>query len=659
MELKEIVGIGDKTADILTKHDIVTVDQLITYFPRTYRTYRSTQARHAELGEWISLVGTISKPISKHGAHVTSQLATFRDDSGSLTLRWFNMPYITRSIVENETYLVRGQLTIFGPTRQIVSPQITHVGADYHPPETDEMMPIYPRLGTLKSGGLRKIISAALDSTPTIPDLLDPKICAKHHLVDLDSAIRTVHAPPTRTDLEGAIHRLAFDELYDLQLESLEKSELNKVKTDPLHWKTGILENWITNLPFTPTNAQRRVVNEITANLSKPIAMHRLLAGEVGSGKTLVAAAAALIVHDSGHQTLVMAPTQILAEQLYSSFMNSLGSSVTVSLVTASSKGDTTADIVVGTQALLSPKHRFGKVGLVIVDEQHRFGVKQREYLTSLVPTPHMLMMTATPIPRTLAMTIFSNMDISRLDELPASRLPIKTYLVGDEKRDRAFSWIKAEVQNNHNQAFVVVPLIEEAEDDEGNSKKSLKLLESDLKRRFPNLVVDIMHGKMKDSDKTEHLRAFRDGITQILVATSMVEVGIDIPNANIMVIEDAERFGLAQLHQLRGRVGRGNKQGYCLLFVGADPRVRPKIYDRMKYFVGETNGEKLALYDLQSRGPGELFGESQHGFFSLHFASIADTQLLKDTYEAAKIARYDTTTKTQMVHKTPRQETR
>lgn len=225
-------------------------------------------------------------------------------------------------------------------------------------------------------------------------------------------------------------------------------------------------------------------------------------------------------------------------------------------------------------------------------------------------------------------------MDISRLDELPKNRLPIKTYLVGEEKRDKAFAWIKNEVTNNKNQAFVVVPLIEEAEDDEGNAKKSLKLLESDLKKRFPNLAVDIMHGKMKEIEKTEHLRAFRDGITQILVATSMVEVGIDIPNANIMVIEDAERFGLAQLHQLRGRVGRGNKQGYCLLFVGARPA--SPAYKRIEYFTKEINGEKLAMYDLDNRGAGELFGEAQHGFFSLHFASIYDTELLRSTHDAA-----------------------
>ncbi len=653
MQLKEIPGIGDKIAAVLEKHEINTVHDLLFHFPRTYRTYHATNVLDAQVGDWVSLVGTSSRPISKHGAHVTSQLSTFKDISGSLTLRWFNSPFIVRTVSPGDTYLVRGQLTIFGGTRQIVSPSLKKI--DYDFVDQDEMMPIYPTLGTLKSGGLRKIIYSALDHGEKIEETLSKEIRLKHNLIEISSAIEYIHRPPTRSHLEGAIRRLAFDELYTLQLESLENSELNKVQTDPLHWDTGLLDHWIAGLPFTPTAAQTRVMGEISADLSRPIAMHRLLAGEVGSGKTLVAASAALSVHLAGKRTLVMAPTQILAEQLYTSIKNFMGPTLKVSLITATQKGDEDANIVVGTQAILSPKHKFENVGLVIVDEQHKFGVKQREYLSLLRPAPHVLMMTATPIPRTLAMTIFSNMDISRLDELPKNRLPIKTFFLNQSQRDKAMAWINNEITTKQNQAFVVVPLIEEAEDNEGDPKKSLKLLETDLKNRFPTQTIDIMHGKMKEIEKTEHLRAFRDGITQILVATSMVEVGIDIPGANIMVIEDAERFGLAQLHQLRGRVGRGDKQGYCLLF--AHEKSSSLAKERLKYFVSEINGEKLALYDLDSRGPGELFGESQHGFFNLHFASIYDTELLKETSEAAKIAGYDTTTKKKMVHSQTRQE--
>ena len=633
MELKDISGIGEKTLSSLEKHGILDIHGLLTHFPRTYRTYRATDSRGVEIGEWVSLVGNVSRPVSHHTTHTTTQLSTFQDGSSRLTLRWFNSPFIVRSVSPDNTYLVRGQLTIFGNTRQIVSPQLLKVEAGYI--AQDVMMPIYPSLGVLKSGNLRKIIYSALEVAPAIPDPLSEKARAKHKLIDLNSAIQIIHRPKSKKDLESAIRRLAFDELYTLQLESQTNSELYKVKTNSLHWNTGLLEDWVANLPYIPTGAQTRVIDEIFVDLQKPIAMHRLLAGEVGSGKTLVAAASIYASHSSGHQSLVMAPTQILAEQLYDAFKNLLGEKLSVSLITASSKGDSTANLVVGTQALLTPKHKFGSVGLVIVDEQHKFGVKQREYLSSMTPHPHVLMMTATPIPRTLAMTIFSNMDISRLDELPKNRLPIKTYLVGEEKRDKAFAWIKSEIINNHNQTFVVVPLIEEAEDDEGNAKKSLKLLESDLKKRFPGLSIDIMHGKMKDTEKTEHLRGFRDGITQILVATSMVEVGIDIPGANIMVVEDAERFGLAQLHQLRGRVGRGSTQGHCLIFTSSD---KPKVKERLSYFAKEINGEKLAMYDLDNRGPGELFGQSQSGFFNLHFASIYDTDLLRETYEAVRI---------------------
>lgn len=634
MQLKDISGIGDKTIASLLRHNITTPLDLLTYYPRTYRTYHATTTSRAQMGDWVSLVGTMSRPVSRHGAHVTSQLATFYDASGNLTLRWFNSPFITRSVNPDSTYLVRGQLTVFGNTRQIVSPQIMAVREGHV--TQDELVPIYTPVGTLKSGQLRKIIYSTLDAKMEILDPLPEAVRTKYQLTGLASALHAIHHPLDAEDLELAIKRLAFDELYLLQRESLSNAELAKVRTTPLHFDPGIITSFISNLPFTPTSAQQRVTSEILSDLQKSTAMHRLLAGEVGSGKTVVAATAALASFASGKRTLVMAPTQILAEQLSAAFTHLLGEQLTVSLITANQKGDIRSDVVVGTQALLSPKHDFASVGLVIIDEQHRFGVKQREYLSSLTPPPHVLTMTATPIPRTLAMTIFAGLDISRLDELPSSRLPIKTFLVGEEKRNSAYAWIKKEVESNHNQAFVVVPLIEEAEDEEGNAKKSLKLLEADLKNRFPHLSIDIMHGQMKEADKTTHLHAFRDGTTQILVATSMIEVGIDIPSANIMVIEDADRFGLSQLHQLRGRVGRGNAQGYCLLFSQAK---NPKAKERLSYFVKERSGEKLASFDLQLRGPGELYGESQHGFFSLRFASISDTELLRQTYEAARIS--------------------
>lgn len=633
MNLIDLAGVGEKTLATLTSHNLNTVEDLIRYYPRTYRHYHAKTSATISPGDWVSLMGTVSRPISKHTSHTTTQFATFKDASGQLTLRWFNSPFITRSVSQSANYQVRGKIEVFNNTYQIVAPELKIVNCNLEIKQP-EIVPIYTPLGTLKSGHLRNIIRSALE-VYTVTDPLSLEIQAKFNLIDLPTALSHIHFPPTLEDLEAAKRRLGFDELYELQLQAETNRELTKVKTEPLNWNTGLLQNWITNLPFTPTTSQSTAISEITADLSRPIAMHRLLQGEVGSGKTIVAAASALAAHSSGRQTLVLAPTQILAEQLHNSLTSLLPSAISTSLVTADHKGDTTANIVIGTQALLQKNLQFGKIGLVIIDEQHRFGVEQRLLLTKLHPAPHFLMMTATPIPRTLAMSLFAGLDISYLRELPKNRLPIKTFYVSELKRRSAYDWVKQEITNNNNRAFVVSPLIDIALDEEGNEKKSLQSLELELKTNFPNMQIDIMHGRMKANEKTEHLRAFRDGMTHILVATSMIEVGIDIPTANIIVIEDAERFGLSQLHQLRGRVGRGGKQGYCLV---VSKSTTDKAKERLAYFVKESSGEKLAEYDLQSRGAGELYGTAQHGFFKLRFASLSDESLLRQTLEAVKI---------------------
>lgn len=633
MNLIDLPGVGEKTLASLTSHNITTLDELITYYPRAYRQYFSKSVSEVSPGEWVSLIGTLTRPISRHTTHTTTQFATFKDESGQLTLRWFNSPFITRSVHPDATYQVRGKVENFNNAYQIVNPELKILHPDHSTLNT-EILPIYTPLGSLKSGHLRNLIKGAL-AVVKINDPLSFEIQAKFNLIDLPTTLIHIHFPPTLADLEAAKHRLGFDELYTLQLQAQNNLELTKVKTDPLYWNTGVLENWITNLPFTPTTSQTTAISEITSDLSKPIAMHRLLQGEVGSGKTLVAAAAVLAVQSTGHRTLILAPTQILAEQLHHSIAEFLPKEITSTLITSDRKGDTSADVIVGTQALLQKSLKFEKIGLVIIDEQHRFGVQQRLLLTKLSPAPHFLMMTATPIPRTLAMSLFAGLDISYLRELPQNRLPIKTYFVSEAKRRSAYDWIKTEIETNHNRAFVVSPLIDIALDEEGNEKKSLQNLETELKTNFSNLKIDIMHGRMKEKEKTEHLRAFRDGMTHILVATSMIEVGIDIPTANIIIIEDADRFGLSQLHQLRGRVGRGGSQGYCLI---VSKSTTPKAKERLAYFIQEGSGEKLAEYDLKSRGAGELYGNTQHGFFKLRFASLYDESLLRQSQEAVKI---------------------
>lgn len=633
MELINIPGVGEKTVAILRRHGIETAEQLLTYYPRTYREFHARRTNQVNPGEWVSLVGTLSRPVSRHTGRVSTQVSTFRDNTGTLTLRWFNSPFVTRSLSPAKTYLVRGIVTVFADRYQLVNPEVRQLKSE-NCELKNELVPIYTPLGTLKSGHLRNHIKSALALADQLPDPLDLDLQSRYHLLDLPTTLRHIHFPPTRADLESSIHRLAFDELYALQQQALHNRELSHIKTTPLQWSNDLMVKWLNQLPFTPTPSQKTAIDEISTDLARPVSMHRLLQGEVGSGKTLVAASSALLTYSAGRQTLVLAPTQILAEQLHVSFTKLLGNHLTVSLLTQSAHGDPHADVVVGTQSLLSPKNSFGKVGLVIVDEQHRFGVEQRLLLTRFSPAPHFLQMTATPIPRTLSLTLFAHLDISRLTELPPGRLPTKTYFVTPAKRRDAYAWVAREVDTG-NQAFIVVPVIERAEDLEENPRQSVTALENELHTLFPHLNIDILHGQLKNDDKTVRLRAFRDGITQILVATSMIEVGIDIPSANLMVIEDAERFGLAQLHQLRGRVGRGGSQGHCLVMTG---NLTPKVKDRLTYFVAHHDGEDLARFDLESRGPGELFGTTQHGFFSLRFASLADTELLRQTHEAAKM---------------------
>lgn len=634
MELINIPGVGEKTVEVLRRNGIETVEQLLAYYPRTYREFHARKTNGVSPGEWVSLVGTLSRPVSRHGARVSTQVSIFRDNSGTLTLRWFNSPFVTRSLSPAKIYLIKGQITIFADHYQLVNPEVKVVPANFLPPDL-ELQPIYTPLGTLKSGHLRNHIKSALTMVDIYPDPLNLDIQSRYHLLDLPTTLRHIHFPPTRADLEQAIHRLAFDELYTLQQQALHNREVAQIKTTSLQWSNDLMVKWFNDLPYALTPSQHTVIAEIAADLSRPVSMHRLLQGEVGSGKTLVAAASALLTHSAGRQTLVLAPTQILAEQLHSSFSQLLPYPITLSLITQSSPGDPHADVVVGTQSLLSNKNSFGKVGLVIVDEQHRFGVEQRLLLTRFNPAPHFLQMTATPIPRTLSLTLFAHLDISRLHELPPGRLPTKTYFVTPAKRHDAYSWVAKEVAAG-NQAFIVVPVIERAEENEVNPRQSVTALEHELRSLFPHLTLDILHGQLKSDDKTARLRAFREGVTQILVATSMIEVGIDIPSANLMVIEDAERFGLAQLHQLRGRVGRGGKQGHCLVMTS---NLTPSVKDRLTYFVAHHDGEALSRYDLQSRGPGELFGTTQHGFFALRFASIYDEQLLKETADAVRIA--------------------
>lgn len=628
MTLTSITGIGEKTATALEKAGINSFTDLLENYPRTYRPYRATTVTGARVGDYVVLQGQLTKPISRRTARVTTELSTFHDVSGKLTLRWFNLPYITRSVSPSTIYQVKGKVEEWGGTKQIVSPELTKVEEEEE--NTNQLVPIYSQMGSLKPWIFRTKIKKALETSSLPPDPLPHEVIKKYSLLGYSAALHTIHNPSSVSKLEEAIHRLSFQELYSLQLTALRnKSKKGKLR-DKLKVAPLKITQFISSLPFKLTGSQKSAINTILEDLESSSVMNRLLAGEVGSGKTVIAAVAALATHSAGKRVVIMAPTVILATQLHdaiSSYLTPLN--ISVSLITASSKGDIKSDVLIGTQALLTKDLK--NIGLTVIDEQHRFGVKQREKLAKLAT--HTLMMTATPIPRSLAQTIFSQLDITYLTELPASRLPVKTFAVSTFKRLDAYTWIKTQIRKG-DQVFFVTPLIEQAEEADTTPLKSLRELESRLKKLFPNNVVDIMHGKMKDKEKLSHMADFRSGQTQILVATSMIEVGIDIPAANIIVIENADRFGLATLHQLRGRVGRGGGQGYCLLFSDSST---PKALERLKYFVRTKEGDKLALFDLQERGPGEIFGTTQSGFFRLKLASIYDEKLLKATHAAAK----------------------
>lgn len=637
MNLTEIPGIGEKTTNALSKIGIDSVSKLLAVYPRTYRTYSYKQIIDAQVGEYVLLVGTVSKVNSHHTGKISTQTATFRDESGSLTLRWFNMPYLNRSLKPGK-YTILGKIEIYRGSKQIVSPQIKNNQLAIN----NYIQPIYRQQGSIKPWVFRQKIQATLDAIKDIPDPLPLSIINKYNLLDYRQALEYLHRPQLESQLKSAIYRLSWQELYQLQIDAqLAKKSNTRIGFPFLNLD---YRDFLNHLPFSLTSYQLNAISILSHKLSEKYAMNALLQGEVGSGKTVIAAALAFITAQSGYQTLVMAPTEILANQLFTTFSKLLPN-LSVSLITAGSHGNSGAQIVVGTHAILNKK--YSKVGLVIVDEQHRFGVEQRESLVRGDYTPHLLMMTATPIPRSLAQTIFSYLDIIRLEGAPPGRLPVKTFYVNEYKRKDSYAWIKSEIGRG-SQVFMVTPLIEMAEEEEVSTLKSVKELETSLKQYFPGIAIDVMHGKMGSSQKAARMADFKAGLTKILVATSMIEVGIDVPEANIIVIENAERFGLAQLHQLRGRVGRGGAQGYCLLFSNSQSN---KALARLKYFIGHLDGEELARYDLENRGPGELFGLSQSGFFNLTIGSMYDERLLQETSEAVKITGYDTITKKKVEH--------
>lgn len=632
----------------LEKLEISKLGDFLYHLPSRYDDFSLiSKIADVQPGEIVTIKGTITaikNDFTKRFKQI--QRATVADETGSIDILWFNQPYIAKTLNFGDNVALSGRVENDNGRPILTAPAFEVLADGQQPIHTGRLVPIYPETAGVSSKWLRRQVYKIL-STSSFDEFLPDKMIKEYNLMDYNSALQNIHFPHSLDQAQKARFRLSFDEVFLLQLASLKrKSEWQKTlkgtSFEIEKFKDKIEKFW-NNLPFELTEAQKRSLHEIFADLDNDKPMNRLLEGDVGSGKTVVAAIAMYITFLNGFQSVLMAPTQILAQQHYDTISKLLGPlGIKIALQTGTRKDlskdhkssivNPKSDIVVGTHAVLSNKLNLDKVGLVVIDEQQRFGVEQRALLRSKGTNPHVLTMTATPIPRTVALTLYGDLDLSVLDEMPIGRKAVKTWLVPDVKREGAYKWIEKKIKEG-DQAFIVCPFIEESE-----SMTTIKAATVEFERLqkniFPHLKLGLLHGKMKAKEKDEVLRQFKQGKLDILVATPVVEVGIDIPNATIILIEASDRFGLAQLHQLRGRVGRGDKQSYCLLFTDSK---NPQTTHRLKAMERIHSGASLAELDLQMRGAGELYGTLQHGTRWLKIASFEDLALIEKAKEEAQ----------------------
>ena len=669
--ITDIRGISDKLAPRFRKLGVNTVRDMLYFFPRRHIDYSKRQSvAMLKVGQEQTVVANIWQANETRPGGRRSAEAVIGDESGNMKVLWFNQPYMARQLRTGEQYVFSGKVSLYKGIKVFISPEYELLSGD-DLTHTGRLIPVYPLTEGLSPRMVRKIIKEVVETcSPQLVDFMPPEVMAEAGLIGLQQAIKQAHYPDDDQAKDQARRRLAFDELFIIQLGVLSRRKdwRESGKANRIAAKGNVLEAFLSSLPYKMTGAQERSLNDIMSDLAKAKPMSRLLQGEVGSGKTVVAVAALLNTAAGGYQGAFMAPTEILAEQHFSTISNILSSCgrqesdegnlrtfsglldrpVTLALLKGSMKkserdaayeriasGD--VDIAVGTHALIQEEVEFKKLGLAIVDEQHRFGVMQRAALRKKGPNPHLLAMTATPIPRSLALTLYGDLDLSVIDELPAGRQVIKTKWLASEQREMAYRFIRKQVQEGR-QAFIICPLISDSEAIEAKAAVSEHArLSRDV---FPDLKLGLVHGRLKSSDKEDAMRKFRSGEFHILVATPVVEVGIDIPNATVMLIEGADRFGLAQLHQFRGRVGRGEYQSYCILLAESPS---PESKERLSLLENTHDGFVLAEEDLRLRGPGDFFGIRQSGLPDLKMARLSDMKLLElARKEAIKIFKVD-----------------
>lgn len=630
----------------LQKLEIETIEDLLLHIPHRYLDFRqSTKINRVQIGDSATVKGrvvSIKNQYTRRGTKL--QIARVGDDSGEIAVVWFNQPFLIRSIFPDDLLSLSGKVEWFGREKALISPEYEKVLEGKETVHTGRLVPIYSETSGLSSKWLRAKVSLAYNqSKNNIKEFLPLKIREDLNLLELVKAIEQVHFPKSPEEADRGRERLAFDELLMFQCRNITRriSWQRNIPANKLSFSPKDVDKFTDSLPFILTKSQKKVTDEILSDLSRSFPMNRLLQGDVGSGKTVVAAIAAFVSFINGCQTVIMAPTQILAQQHFNTLNGLLQSfKVRVSLITSDIKEGQLGrdDIFVGTHALIHQNINFDKVALVVIDEQQKFGVEQREHLVKKVKNkkmaPHILTMTATPIPRTVALTFYGDLDLSTLNEIPAGRQKINTWVVPSAKRQKAYEWIKSQITDHRSQIFIVCPLIEESENETMKSVKAVKKEYEKLKKIFKGRNVGLLHGRQKSKEKNQVLENFKKGTLDVLVATPVVEVGIDIPNATIMLIEAADRFGLAQLHQLRGRVGRSDKKSYCLLFSETKGQ---KVLARLSAMEKSLSGFELAELDLKLRGPGEIFGLKQHGLPDLKIASWQDIDLIKKAKDTAQ----------------------
>ncbi len=654
--LKVLPGIGPKNAHNLEKLGLHKLEDLLYFFPRRYDDFSKMKPiNQLRFGEELSVAGTVQKSqLREIKGNRTLFEAIISDGTGALRVSWFNQPWLEKNIrpgvqivLSGKVDMYLGRLCMNNPEWELLDQEHLH---------TNRIVPVYPLTAGLSQKVLRRIMYQTVSFWASrVADFLPDDIRSAGDLIPLSQALRQIHFPDSDSDLHAARERLAFDEIFLIQLGVLRQKQ---------NWQNRnarifeVSDEWlraqINRLPFPLTNAQQRALHEIRADLSSGRPMNRLLQGDVGSGKTVVAALAIAIITASGAQAALMAPTSILAEQHYRSFQKLLvRTNLDDSAPFAPNEvrllvGDTPEKekqeirqallsgeikVLIGTHALIEDPIEFKQLQLAVIDEQHRFGVSQRSALRAKGDNPHLLVMTATPIPRSLALTIYGDLDLSVMDEMPAGRQPIETHIFTPLERERAYSFIRSQVRQGY-QAFIIYPLVDQDQsqtDDALAAVQQQQRLQSEV---FPDLKIGLLHGRMRPEEKDQVMRQFRDKQYHILVSTSVIEVGVDVPNATVMLIEGANRFGLAQLHQFRGRVGRGNAKSYCILIPDDEDAAEN---ERLSAMVETNDGFVLAERDLQQRGPGEFLGTRQAGFADLRIANLTDVHTIEKARNLAQ----------------------